>query len=355
MGVLFWCNLTAKKWSLGLDEIHKIIVVAGPTGSGKSSLALRLARALNGELINADSVQFYKGLDIGSAKLLDSELQGVKQHLVDICEPDRPIDVATFVKLADQAISQVTARSRLPIVVGGSSLYLKALLHGLADLPPADSKLREVLEARSSVDLYQQLQQEDPKRAAQLHHNDRLRVIRALETCALKLASRGSAASDAHSAHSFSEVRYQALILCLLPDRQELYERINRRTLVMLKAGFVAEVQSLVSLYGSGIRPLESVGYRQVLEALKVEGANTEQLAYNPGLAAAISQATRNYAKQQYTFWRNEPKKRDWCEKLESFDVDPTSKAMDACESFRVLPLAKGVLLIKLQSSYLGG
>jgi tRNA dimethylallyltransferase len=293
-----------------LDEIHKILLVAGPTASGKSSLALQLARHLNGELINADSVQFYKGMDIGSAKMLESELQGVNQHLVDICEPSVPIDVATFVRLADQAISEITARGRLPIIVGGSSLYLKALLHGLADLPPGDARLRGELENYSSVDLYERLQQVDPTRASQLHPNDRLRVIRALETSFLNLREGRPSASEAHASHSFGQARYQALILCLLPERQALYKRVNQRSELMISAGFVAEVQALVLKYGSNLRPLASVGYSQVLKALASgehdvpEGRAT--------LLDEISKATRNYAKQQYTFWRNEPKKRNW-------------------------------------------
>ena len=329
-----------------MGEIRKILLVAGPTASGKSSLALQLARHLNGELINADSVQFYKGMDIGSAKLMESELQGVKQHLVDLAEPNTPLDVAAFVRLADQESCELVDQGKVPIVVGGSSLYIKALLHGLAELPPGDSEIRAELEELTNEKLYERLQRLDPLRAGQLHPNDRLRVIRAIETSILNLEAGRQSASLAHSTHSFAEVRYQALILCLLPDRQQLYERINRRSALMIESGLIAETAELLAKYGPKTRALGAVGYRQVVEMLA--SGSTEPAMPVSGLVEAISQATRNYAKQQYTFWRNEPPKRGWLQKSESFEGELTSKALEAWASFEQLPQKLGVCLIKL-------
>lgn len=307
----FWFSSQGLKWKLGLEDKGSIIIISGPTASGKSSLALELAQSMNGELVNADSVQVYLGMDIGSAKLLAHELQGIPQHLVDICKPDQPLDVARYVKLADQAIANILARGKLPIIVGGSSLYIKALLHGLADLPASDAELRATLEARTSEDLFDELTRHDPLRAARLHPNDRRRVIRALESFLLNSASQ--TASSQHQKHSFAKVRYRALLVCLLPERELLYERINQRSQQMLDAGLVAEVEGLISLYGAAQRPFQALGYRQVVQAL-VESLEQSAMPDSKGLQLAIAQATRNFAKQQYTFWRNEPKKRGWAE-----------------------------------------
>jgi tRNA dimethylallyltransferase len=310
--------------------INKILVVAGPTASGKSALALKLALALDGEIVNADSVQVYRGMDIGSAKMMPSELGSIQQHLVDIAEPDSPIDVADYVRMADIAIKDIVARGKVPIIVGGSSLYLKALLHGLAELPKADPKIRSLLEQRDSDDLYRELSLKDPIRASKLHVNDRVRVIRALESCQdSSFSGQNSIVSAVQVKHSFLDIRYTALIHCLLPPRNLLYDRINQRSLQMIADGLISEVSGLLVKYGPSCRPFNSVGYSQALAQVVATGGDSELLSLGQGnLVDEIAQATRRYAKQQYTFWRNEPSKRGWLE------IEPNQGVLELSRCF---------------------
>lgn len=278
-----------------------MIIVSGPTASGKSSVAIRLAKELGGEIVVADSVAVYRGFDIGSAKTLESERDGVKHHLLDCAEPQDQYSVADFLTEANLAIKDIRNRGKLVVVAGGTSLYINALLNGLAKLPAGDVALRERLEKLPSETLLDMLKSCDPESAKQLHLNDRLRVVRAIETFELT----GTPLSQHQKRHREENSSEAALILFLNWKRDALYERINLRTAEMLKSGLIAETKNLISEYGENIPALSSLGYGQCVAHLKNKNSIQE-------LSEEIAQATRRFAKRQRTFWRNEPVKRGW-------------------------------------------
>lgn len=298
-----------------------ILIVSGPTASGKSQLAMRLAQRLNGELVNVDSVQVYRELDIGSAKPGPAELERIPHHLVSIREPSEQYHAKAFLEDADRALSSIRERGRQPIAVGGTSLYITALLHGLAELPAADLEFRSECESLSNEDLFAQLQSADPAAAARLHPNDRLRVIRALESVHVL----GVATSAAHSKHAYRELRMPALILVPCWPRSMLYERIDRRARDFLSAGLVEETRAVIERHGACAPGLRTLGYAQARAFL--DGAIPEQ-----ALAGEIAMHTRRFAKRQMTYWRNEPPKRGWMVRPSGDEgrvVDPgSSKAL---------------------------
>lgn len=278
----------------------RIIVIAGPTAAGKTECALALARRLDGELIGADSVQVYRGFDIGSSKPTRAELADVVHHLIDIREPTELLDAAGYAALADQAIADVAARGRVPIVVGGTGLWLRALLRGLVDAPPVNPVLRARLEREWDQDqgqlLHARLHEVDPISAARIHLNDRLRVVRALEV----FEQTGQPLGAARQAHALGQPRYRCALYVLDLPIALHRERVAVRVRAMLDAGLVLEVEALIARYGSSLRPLGSVGYKQVLEHLTagVTLAETE---------AAIVRATQIYARRQRTWWGSDP------------------------------------------------
>lgn len=292
-----------------VTSMKRILIVSGATATGKSALGIRLAKELDGEIVNADSVQVYRGLDIGSAKLSLEEQEGVPHHLIDIVDPDQEFTVADFKRKADQLIEDIVSRGKLPIVVGGSTLYIKVLLHGLAPLPAGDKSLRDELKAMSLDALQAELEVKDPKSYALIDQKNKRKLIRALESI-----RQGVSPSELQAEHSFSGLDYSALIILLELEREELYGKINRRAATMLKSGLVEETQSLIRDYGSQIAPLQALGYRQVVEQRTDSNNHPEQ-----NLVEEISKHTRRYAKRQLTFWRNEPGKSSWkCFKTEN-------------------------------------
>lgn len=323
-----------------------LLIISGPTASGKSKLALRLALDLQGEIVNIDSVQIYRGLDVGSAKPSPQERNLVKHHMLDVCDPRQEFNVSEFKQACSVAIAQICAHDKQPVLVGGSTLYLTCLLHGLADLPRADAGLRAELESLSSDELKQRLQELDALAAQRIHVNDRLRLIRALETCLLSETTL----SALHQEHGYSEKNYQALIVVLCWPRSELYRRIEQRTEQMLQAGLVEEVRALIDLYGPELRSLKSLGYAQTIKLLKGE----TQLAE---LAPEIQQATRRFAKRQMTFFRNEPGKRAWiCRPEEGSkegklleDPEMDARLVKQVKDFRVLSMNYDELFVRLQ------
>lgn len=281
---------------------RRLLIVSGPTASGKSEIALRLAEQVGGEIVNVDSVQVYRGLDTASAKPNRSERSRVPHHLVDIRDPDDQYHVSAFVADADEAIADIRSRGRLPILTGGTTLYITALLHGLAELPSGDPEFRALCDRRPSEDLYAELARSDPATASRLHPNDRLRVTRALET----LHVTGEPASLIHSRHAHRTVRHSAIVIVPVWPRPELYERINRRAASFLAAGLVEETRGLIERHGSSnLAGLKSLGYAQTVEML--EGRIAPE-----ALIDEIAKATRHFAKRQMTYWRNEPAKRGW-------------------------------------------
>lgn len=277
-----------------------VVVVAGPTATGKTRSALALARRFDGELIGADSVQVYRGFDIGSSKPTRAELGGIIHHMLDIREPEDVLDAAEYAALADQAIAAAAARGKLPIVVGGTGLWLRALLRGLVAAPPVDPALRARLEAEwhaaGSGAMHERLRAVDPLAAARIHANDKLRVVRALEV----YTQTGLPLGAARAEHALGKPRYRALTFVLDLVREEHANAVAQRVRLMLELGFAAEVERLITRHGPEIRPLGAVGYKQMVAHLR-EGVPL------PDTELAIQRATLLYARRQRTWWSNDP------------------------------------------------
>jgi len=278
-----------------------LIIIAGPTASGKSKVGLYLAGQLKGEIVSLDSAQVYRELDIGTAKPSSAELKLVRHHLLDVCAAHEEFNVAKYLALAHAALEDIATRAHQPIFVGGSTLYLTSLLHGLASLPPQDPALRAELAALSGEELHALLGERDSVSAARIHRNDKVRLVRALE--AVMLGSEKASAITAD--HNYREAPRKGLIIVPVWKRAELYARINKRTQEMLSAGLVEEVRQLSARYGPAAASMRCLGYAQVLHCLQGSAPLDE-------LEEQIAMFTRRYAKRQITFFRNEPGKRGW-------------------------------------------
>lgn len=276
-----------------------LTVIAGPTASGKTALALEAARRLGAEILSADSQQVYRHFDIGTAKPSREELAAVPHHLIDVVEPTEDFSAARFGKLADAAIADIEARGRRVIVVGGTGLYLRVLLHGVMPGPSRDEALRAELEAFADREgneaLHARLAAVDPATAARHPVQDRLRVIRALEIHALT----GKPASEHREAHAFAADRYPYRLFVLNPDREAVYAAINARTRAMFGSGLVEETRALAERGYRDAAPMRAVGYLQALQV--VDGAVSVEAAI-----ADTAQATRHYAKRQFTWFKKE-------------------------------------------------
>lgn len=277
-----------------------ILVVAGPTASGKTALALALARRFDAEIVGADSVQVYRGFDVGSAKPTEAELGGIRHHLLDVVEPDEAIDAMRFAALADAAIDDIQARGKVAIVAGGTGLWLRALVRGLVDLPPVDPELRAQLEAEvlaaGPEASHARLATLDPLAAAAIHANDALRIVRALEVH----AQTGEPLGELRARHALGAPRRPTRFLVLEPTLDELTLRIDARVDAMLRAGWLDEVRALRARHGTSVRALGSVGYREWMQHL--DGT----LGYEEALAA-VRTSTRTYARRQRNWFRAEP------------------------------------------------
>ena len=302
------------------DGDAPLLVITGPTASGKTALAVELALRFDGELIGADSVQVYRGFDLGASKPTLEELRGVRHHLLDVRAPEAELDAAEFAELADDAIADVRARGKLAIVVGGSGLWLRALLRGLLPLPKVDPELRARLHGEASVlgapALHARLATLDPLAAAQIHANDLVRIVRALEVH----AQTGEQLGELRARHALGAPRYRALRLILDWPQEELNARIRARTEQMFARGFVKEVQRLLATAGDPLpRAFASVGYREVVRLLN------EAEAGRPSLTETIAQverSTRIYARRQRTWLNNEPGER-WTARVDDVLSEP--------------------------------
>jgi tRNA dimethylallyltransferase len=283
----------------------RLVVVVGPTASGKSALAMALATAAGGEIVSADSQQVYRGMDLGTAKPSAAERAAVPHHLVDVCEPTDDMTAGRFVALADRAIAEIAARGRPIVVVGGTMLYVRALLVGLAPAPPRDEALRARLAAEAAepdgvAALHARLAALDPAAAARIDRRDARRVVRALEVAAVA----GRTQSELHAEVDWRTAppRYRARTIGLAPlDRAELYGRIDARVLAMVEAGLVAEV---AGLRAQGIRPplrsQQAIGYAELHRHL--DGA------LDLGEAVRLIQRnSRRYARRQLSWYRADP------------------------------------------------
>ncbi|GAC1415979.1 MAG: tRNA (adenosine(37)-N6)-dimethylallyltransferase MiaA [Acidobacteriaceae bacterium] len=284
-----------------------VIVLAGPTASGKTALALTLAERFGGEIVSCDSVCVYRGLEIGAAKPTPEERARVPHHLLDVASPDESFTAGDYSRLAREAIRGISARGRLPIVAGGTGLYLRALLDGLSDGPSRNESLRDNLRRRAEhgdpYRLHRILTRLDPTAAARIHANDTPKLIRAIE---ITLAERRAAgAGFVPMTEQWTErgrdplTGFRFLRICLNPPRAELYFHINYRATEMFARGLVEETRLLVERYGFSCRPLAALGYAQAVQVLRGE------LPQNDAITQA-QQGHRNYAKRQLTWFRKE-------------------------------------------------
>jgi len=284
-----------------VDDSPKLIIVSGPTCSGKSALAVVLASIVGGEIINADSMQVYRGMDIGTAKLSISERKGIPHHLIDIINPDQEFNAALFLVHTLPIIKDLHSKKIPIIVVGGTGLYVRALLGGLFNCPPSDLELRKNLweecEKQGPSFLYEKLSRLDRNAADRIHPMDKVRIIRALEIIHLT----GYQFSELTRKHGFSNKQFSPLNLCLHVDRHILYSRINRRTISMIDSGFINEVEVLLQMgYDPNLKSMQAIGYRHIVGYLKDKWNFNETIRL-------IQRDTRRYAKRQLTWLRADP------------------------------------------------
>jgi len=295
--------LGAERERVGLDRLAAVaeegvlVAIVGPTASGKTELACRLAERMGGEVVSVDSVQVYRRFDIGSGKPTAEELARAPHHLVGVIEPGDAIDAARYAALATAAIEEVRGRGKRAIVCGGTFLWVKALLFGLAEAPPASAEIRErhqaIAQASGRAELHRLLAAVDPASAARLHPNDQLRVSRALEVFELT----GEPLSALQQGHAFREARYDARLVALPVPPEELTLRIARRVDGWLLAGWIDEVAALLAEGHGDARAMGSVGYREVR-------AHVQGELQRSALAESIVRATRVFARRQRT-WLN--------------------------------------------------
>jgi tRNA dimethylallyltransferase len=289
-------NVAKKERALAPEEPLAVILL-GPTGSGKTALSLALAERFNGEIVSCDSVAVYRGMELGTAKPTLEERARVPHHLIDVADPDEPFTAGAYSRLAREALQKIKVREHLPIVTGGTGLYLRALTEGLFAGPTRQHDLRARLNSaaqkRSSTWLHRILTRLDPASAARIHANDTPKLIRAIEVC-LAAGKPMSAVMARDPLTGFRLLR-----IGLNPPRANLYDRLNTRCKAMFAAGLVEETRGLLDRYGA-VKALDSLGYRQARAVLT--GAMTTEA----GIAAA-QQGHRNYAKRQLTWFRREP------------------------------------------------
>jgi tRNA dimethylallyltransferase len=276
-----------------------LVAVVGPTGSGKSGLALAIAETFGGEVVNCDSLQVYRYFDIGTAKLPLEERRGIPHHLMDIANPDEVFTAGEYARLARIAIAEISDRGRLPVVAGGTGFYLRALLDGLFEGPARDQSLRDRLAARETrrpASLHRLLRRFDRESASKIHANDIPKVTRALEVCLLTRRPVSEMYREGRDALR----GYRTLKIGLSPDRDALYQSLDARCAAMFENGLLDEVKRILAMgYPAACKPFESHGYKQALQLLNGELNAKEAVFY-------AQRNTRNYAKRQMTWFRKE-------------------------------------------------
>jgi tRNA dimethylallyltransferase len=310
-----------------------LLVLVGPTASGKTSLALRLAEEFKGEIISCDSVAVYREMEIGTAKPTREERALIQHHMIDIASPDEACTAGDYSRQAREALNGITERGHLPIVAGGTGLYLRALIDGLFPAPPQKpgqrERLRKLAENKGSAYLHRLLTRLDATAAAAIHANDVPKVIRAIE---VSLAVEGPLSARGRTPMTVQWQKgrdaltgYRILRLGLNPPRQRLYERINQRAAGMFDRGLVEETERLIARYGANCRPLTSLGYAEAVAVLQNELTREQAVTQ-------AQQGHRNYAKRQLTWFRREPNMHwlDGC----GGDQDITDKALHLTAGF---------------------
>ena len=284
-----------------MTSLPLLVVILGPTASGKSSLGIFLAQEFGGEIVACDSTQLYRGFDLGTAKPSRAERQNVPHHLLDVLDPTDAATAGCYRERALAVLADLKARSRLPMLTVGTGLYLRALLEGLADLPQRSEQIRQRLRASAEEHgaghLHSLLLRLDPQAAAHIAAADQQKLVRAIEICLLS----GKPLSEVHRSGRTPLAGWRILKIGLEPPREALYERIHRRTEAMLAAGWLDEVRSIVAAgLPESAKPFDFIGYRELGAHLRGE------IAFEAA-QAAIQQGTRQYAKRQITWFRREP------------------------------------------------
>lgn len=278
------------------------VIIYGPTGVGKTSTSIAVAKMLNGEIVSADSMQVYKGMDIGTAKITKEEMQGIKHHLIDVCKPNREFTVCDYVKKAKENINKILEKGKLPIIVGGTGLYLKALIENY-DFNGVykDEKIRkhyqQLAKKYGNEYIYNILKEKNPTRAEALNVNDTFRVIRAFEI--FDINERDKDKVLAQKTENKNDINY--IVFALTMDRERLYKRINKRVNIMYRQGLKDEVQKLMN---DGVNPecpaMQGIGYKEMIAHLNKEAKARET-------KELIKRRSRNYAKRQLTFLHSMP------------------------------------------------
>ncbi|MFZ5562862.1 MAG: tRNA (adenosine(37)-N6)-dimethylallyltransferase MiaA [Thermodesulfobacteriota bacterium] len=299
--------------SANSSDKPRVVVLCGPTGVGKTGLSLDLAEAFGGNIVGADSMQVYRHMDIGTAKPAPEERKRVPHHMIDVADPDEDFSAGRYARMAREIIVELNQAGVLPVLVGGTGLYIKACLHGLFRKHSADTAILERLagEAREQgvLALHERLKVCDPDTAGRVHPNDLFRIVRALEI----FESTGLPASGHRQAHRFADDPFDALKICLHMERRALYERINRRVDAMMAAGFEDEVRGLLARgYGPDLKSMQSIGYRHISDFLA--GTVPREKAVE-----TMKQDTRRYAKRQETWFRADPD-MVWVDKKEGLE-----------------------------------
>ncbi|MCI9287274.1 MAG: tRNA (adenosine(37)-N6)-dimethylallyltransferase MiaA [Clostridia bacterium] len=276
----------------------KVIVICGPTASGKTALSIELAKKIDGEIVSADSMQIYKDMDIGSAKPSAEEMQGIKHYMLDFVSPEQRYNVADYKEEAVQAIEEILKKGKVPIVVGGTGLYVDSLIYGI-EYPKMefDEEYRKELEKRAEVEgleeLYKEAQKIDPEAMKNISKNDRKRIIRVLEI----YKATGKTKTEQEIESRKNEVPYDYKVFAINMDRELLYNRINKRVDIMIEQGLIEEVKNIVTKYLKYPTAMQALGYKEIKEYL--DGIITKEEAIEK-----VKQETRRYAKRQLTWFR---------------------------------------------------
>jgi len=277
--------------------LTRIAIVCGPTGSGKTTFAIDLVQHLDAEIVSADSMQIYRYMDIGTAKPTLKEQAAARHHLIGVVDPDISFDAASYVKMADEVIQDIVKSGKLPLIVGGTGLYIKALTHGLFNTPRVNPKIRRQLKGKLKTHgrehLHQYLERVDPTAAARIHVRDTQRLIRAVEV----FESTGQPISLAQKQHGFEGQRYQTLKIGLQMERKALYNKIDLRVDAMLADGFLEEVKKLLEMgYPPEIKSMQALGYRHMIQYLN------GHLSFDEAVRT-LKRDHRRYAKRQMTWF----------------------------------------------------
>ena len=292
----------------------KVIVIVGPTASGKTALSIECAKKFNGEIISSDSMQIYKDMNIGTAKVTEEEAQGIKHYLVDFVSPEQRYSVSDFKRDAEEALEEIIAKGKTPIVVGGTGLYVNSLIYGIdyQDMEYDKEYRNELMEKAETEEglksLYEEALKIDPEAMEKISPNDKKRITRVLEI----YKQTGMTKTKQEELSRLKEIKYDYRVFAITMPREELYERINLRVDLMIKDGLIEEVESLLKKYKNFPTAMQGLGYKEVVEYLNGEYSKEEMID-------KIKQETRHYAKRQLTWFRRN-KEIIWLDKNDGIE-----------------------------------